>query len=275
MTCCLLLVWGVVSSAGWAEHEWVGLGVLSIAMAWGLAFNFHLRANTVSAFRAVQHHITFRMLEQNEKRAMHVALRKELGVPLILGSLATTNGGTTASTTSTTSTTTTESKETKEGKADEKVEADNGLVQNSTSLNMEIDVIVSELQKLEQDTMDKWTSNSFRAYYGKEAGTDLENPTTTETETETLEGSLERMNFLHRRLCEHRILAGRRECAYQVLILSNASARMERRKRLLNDVIEGISTELQLNTEVLNIGSTTVQQKQKILCKKIRSSIHP
>ena len=105
MTCCLLLVWGVVSSAGWAEHEWVGLGVLSIAMAWGLAFNFHLRANTVSAFRAVQHHITFRMLEQNEKRAMHVALRKELGVPLILGSLATTNGGTTASTTSTTSTT--------------------------------------------------------------------------------------------------------------------------------------------------------------------------
>ena len=50
----LLVVWGVVASAGLQGYEWVGLGVLSIALTWILTAVLHLTALTRARFADVR-----------------------------------------------------------------------------------------------------------------------------------------------------------------------------------------------------------------------------
>ena len=71
----LLVVWGVVASAGLQGYEWIGLGVLSIALTWVLTAVLHLTALTRARFADVRKHVTWRMLSDADARCGHIALK--------------------------------------------------------------------------------------------------------------------------------------------------------------------------------------------------------
>ena len=200
MICSLLIVWGFVASgASWA-YEWVGLGILSISLSWGVAFNYHLRATTDARFHSVQSNITFRMLIQNKERSIVVA-KKQLKIHVAPPSTITKNtvpssndsslsivtgggegggggGGGTGTDTDTGTDTGTDtcpvgvvgtSLGSNQGSQGEEVELDNLVVNVEDSHPVDvstIDELENELRLLEECTRNKWRSRDFSTVRG-------------------------------------------------------------------------------------------------------------
>ena len=199
MICSLLIVWGFVASgASWA-YEWVGLGILSISLSWGVAFNYHLRATTDARFHSVQSNITFRMLIQNKERSIVVA-KKQLKIHVAPPSTITKNtvpssndsslsivngggageggggeGGTDTGTDTGTGTDTCPvgvvgtSLGSNQGSQGEEVELDNLVVNVEDSHPVDvstIDELENELRLLEECTRNKWRSRDFSTVRG-------------------------------------------------------------------------------------------------------------
>ena len=266
ITCGLLIVWGVVySSSGKNGTEWIGLGVLSIALAWGVAINYHFRYATNERYRNVQHHITYHMLESNRIRS-EIISKKQIQHLVLMPTFIK------------------QEEKDLDGTATKTIE----INENEEEEEYEtIESIVEQLQDIEKETQYKYyyshasTPASLRTetqeqkeaiQKARKSQIDIENQLlhpssiSNNDEMNTLEKALNQMNVLHAKLCTLRIVQGRQTAAYQSLTISSAIARKETREALLREVMHDLNEVLQIDLSQLN--DLKAQQE---LCFKIRT----
>ena len=246
----LCIVWGVVASALWTNHEWAGLGVLAISMAWGTAWNFHSRFTTIARFRNIQDHITFRMLEEKENESMSVALKH---ITTLHDSNSNGDDG---------------GNKIQEDKKEEKKETESSEEKKSSKENKQdevtIESICQELQAVEEVAYNRWKNGTFGTF-SKRTSTDIESGGSMDA-AESMEQMLANMHRLHRKLAERRALDLRQSVAYQVMTIYIAQGRKNQRERLLREVVEDLQDQIDFN----NL-STPKQQQE--LCRNIRTFI--